>query len=255
MKKIKEIFQQINPFVEHKEQEQPMVPVIQVPPLPEPVIVGENLEAMIREEYLRQQIEETHRDGKETIVPDIQLADSMTDDQDKIKTLQQEDSLSEQDCMNEEIQNTEVNLSPVSIELDLTPIELEAEKFVEPEEEPKIIVNQEPDKEPSLLENRAFVKLAEECTDLMNEFDGYAERLETVEGKMMAEMVVKRMQELLERAGLERIDDVNTGFLILQHKPEPMMPVSEGLAIKEIIQSGLKLENRVFRKAKVIISL
>lgn len=219
MKKIKEIFQQFNPFVEHKEPEQPMVPVIQVPPLPEPVIVGENVEAMIREEYLRQQTEETDRDS-----------------------------------MNQEVQPEEISVSPEIADIHLIPSELETDKLVEPMEEPEITVNQESDKEPSLSENKAFVKLAEECTDLMNEFDGYTERLETDEGKMMAEMVVKRMQELLERAGLARIDD-ETEFSVLRHTPVPMQIVQEGTIIIQTRFPGLAMGNRVYRKSSVIVDL
>ncbi len=104
---------------------------------------------------------------------------------------------------------------------------------------------------PSLLDNKPFVKLTEECLDLMNEFEGYIARLETDEGKMMAEMLVKRFQEMLERSGLQRIDDKNEPFSVLRHIPVPMEPVSEGTLLEKIICSGLALENRVFRKAKV----
>ncbi len=104
---------------------------------------------------------------------------------------------------------------------------------------------------PSLLDNKSFVKLAEECVDAMDEFDGYIERLESDEGKMIAEMIVKRLQELLERSGLQRIDDVNEPFSVLRHIPVPMEPVSEGASLDEIIQAGLALENRTLLKAKV----
>jgi len=105
----------------------------------------------------------------------------------------------------------------------------------------------------SPLENKPFVKLVEECIDLMNEFESYTERLESEEGKMMAQMIVRRLQESLERSGLERIDDEKEPFTILKHKPEPMMPVAEGKTLKGIIAPGLAIENRVFRKAKVLI--
>jgi|GEM_PF-4108440 len=106
---------------------------------------------------------------------------------------------------------------------------------------------------PSLLGNRSFVKLAEECADVMDEFDVYIERLESEEGKMIAKMAVKRLQELLERSGLQRIDDVSEPFSILRHDPVPMMPVSEGKRLEKILQPGLALDNRVFRKARVKI--
>lgn len=104
-----------------------------------------------------------------------------------------------------------------------------------------------------LLKNEAFVKLVEECVDLMNEFDSYTNRLESDESKMIVGLIVKRTQEFLERAGLERIDDVNASFSVLLHTPVPMIPVMEGEPIKKILQGGLMLENRVFVKAKVEI--
>ena len=219
MKKLKEFVQQLKSFIEPDEPEQPIVSANQVPPLPEPVTVGETVEAMIREEYFQRQMEETDRDG-----------------------------------INEEVQSEEISVSPEIADIHLIPSELETDKLVEPLEEPEIIVIQEPEKEPSLSENRAFVKLAEECSDLMNEFDGYAERLETDEGKMMAEMVVKRMQELLERAGLERIDD-ETEFSVLRHTPIPMQIVQEGTTIIQTRFPGLAMGNRVYRKSSVIVDL
>lgn len=104
---------------------------------------------------------------------------------------------------------------------------------------------------PPLLDNRPFVKLAEECVDMMNEFEGYIERLETREGKMMVELIVKRLQELLERSGLHRIDDETELFSVLRHIPIPIESVSEGTPLNGIIRAGLALENRVLRKAKV----
>mgnify|MGYP000942078176 CR=1 FL=1 len=106
----------------------------------------------------------------------------------------------------------------------------------------------------SLLNNRPFVKLTEECIDLMNEFEGYVERLESSEGKMIAGMVVKRFQEILERSGLQRIDDKTETFSLLRHIPVPMKPVPEGSLFNEIVTPGLALETRVLRKARVRIS-
>ena len=108
---------------------------------------------------------------------------------------------------------------------------------------------------PSLLDNRIFIKLVEECVDIMNEFESFIDRMETDEGREVAQMIVRRLQESLERLGLSRIDDVNVPFSILLHNPEPMMPVADGEALEKVLLSGLKIENRVFRKAKVQISV
>lgn len=112
---------------------------------------------------------------------------------------------------------------------------------------------QEVEEKIPLLENEAFIKLVEECVDMMNEFDGYKSRLESDESKMIVELIVKRIQEFLERAGLQRIDDMNEPFSVLRHTPVPMIPVKEGEPIRKILQAGLILDNRVLVKAKVEI--
>jgi len=106
----------------------------------------------------------------------------------------------------------------------------------------------------SLLSNSRFIGLVEECAGLMMEFEGYTDRLETEEGKMIAQLVVQRLQEALERSGLARISDEES-FSILRHTPVPMRPVAEGAPIAEILAFGLAIENRVFRKAKVKVRI
>ena len=106
--------------------------------------------------------------------------------------------------------------------------------------------------QPPLLGNSAFVRLVEECIDIMNEFDRFIGRLESEEGKTMAGLVVQRLQESLERSGLTRISDEER-FAILRHIPVPMVPVVEGVPLAETLVSGLAIENRVFRKAKVTL--
>jgi hypothetical protein len=106
--------------------------------------------------------------------------------------------------------------------------------------------------QPSLLQNHPFIKLVEECIDIMNEFDGYTNRLETEEGRLMAKLVVRHLQESLERSGLSRIENEET-FSILRHVPVPMIPVADGEPLERTVMSGLSIENRVFRKAKVVV--
>jgi molecular chaperone GrpE (heat shock protein) len=252
MKKIRQIIQQLNPFGEQNKPEQQTVPVEPVQPLMETVQVGETVEVMILEEYLRQAAEIPAEN------PDIideaynQAAYSLSFEPEASMDSQNIVNLPKQGSTVEEGKNSEGN-SPTEPEnpeqvSEKTEVEISDDK--EPGNE--IITTEEPDKELSLSENKPFAKLAEECTDLMNEFDGYVERLETVEGKMMAEMVVKRMQELLERAGLERIDD-ESEFSVLRHTPVPMQIVQEGTPIVETRFPGLALGNRVYRKATVKI--
>jgi molecular chaperone GrpE (heat shock protein) len=256
MKKIRQILQQLNPFSEHVEPEKPAVSVNPVQPsVIEPVKVGEIVEAMIQEEYLSQKNEVYSGNIEDTAICGEQLLDALILEQDISVSLQKEESilLTEKDAHDEESKDLAFNFSPESENTEPVQLGEETVTFPEKEIESEISTTEESIQEPTLSDNRPFVKLAEECAGLMNEFDGYNQRLETEEGKMMVELLVKRMQELLERAGLERIDNENEPFSILKHKPDPMMPVAEGATLREIISPGLAIENRVFRKAKVLI--
>jgi hypothetical protein len=106
----------------------------------------------------------------------------------------------------------------------------------------------------SILQNHPFIKLVEECIDIMNEFDGYTNRLETEEGRLLAKLVVRHLQESLERSGLSRIENEET-FSILRHIPVPMTLVADGEPLEKTVMSGLSIENRVFRKAKVVVKV
>lgn len=257
MKKIRQIIQQLNPFGEHLDSEKPAVALHpEQPPLMEPVKVGEAVEAMIQEEYLSRQAEVNSRNGEDTVDIVNQPSDTFELEQDTSIPLQQEESIIAPDlnAPEEESIDSAINLLPEDENPEKVQIAEEAVTIAEKEIESEISTTEEPIRESSLSDNKPFVKLAEECAGLMNEFDGYAERLETEEGKMMTEMVVKRLQELLERVGLERIDN-ETEFSVLRHSPIPMQLVKEGTPIVQTRFPGLVLGNRVYRKATVIVDL
>jgi len=255
MKIIRQILQQLNPFSEHGEPEKPAVSVNPVqPPVIEPVKVGETVEAMIQEEYLSQKNEVYSGNIEDTAICSEQLLDALILEQDISVSLQKEESilLTEKDAPVEESKDSAVDLSTETENAEPVQFQVEAVLPSEMEIEGEIGTTEVLIPEPSLSDNSPFVKLAEECAGLMNEFDGYSERMETDEGKMMAEMVVKRLQELLERAGLERIDN-ETEFSVLRHSPVPMQIVQEGTPIVQTNFPGLALGNRVYRKAKIVI--
>jgi len=253
---IIQFLQQLNLFGGHVEPEKPVVTVNQVqPPLMESVKVGDTIETQIQEEYLSQKNEMYSGNVEGSATTDSQDTDALILDQDISVSRQQEENilLTEKGAPVEDGKDSAVDLSPETENTEPVQLVEEAVTFPEKEIESEISTIEEPFQEPSLSDNRAFVKLAEECVGLMNEFEGYSQRLETDEGKMMVELLVKRMQELLERAGLDRIDDIKEPFSILKHKPEPMMLVAEGEPLKEILTPGLAIDNRVFKKAIICL--
>ena len=139
--------------------------------------------------------------------------------------------------------------SEITLEIESATLDIHEIKSLNPEQ--VFEISNQPKTMPTLLNNKEFVKIVEECVDIMNEFETYMNRLQSEEAKIMGELVIKRLQELLERSGLDRIDDITTPFSILLHTPIPLVPVQEGEPIIKILQPGLILENRVFLKAKI----
>ncbi len=113
-------------------------------------------------------------------------------------------------------------------------------------------VEEEPEPAPSLLQNGPFIKLVEELCEIMKEFDGYSNRVQTEEAKIIVNQILEQLQESLERSGLTRFENENT-YSILRHIPVPMAKINEGETISETLSPGLSIENRIFRKAKVKI--
>ena len=102
----------------------------------------------------------------------------------------------------------------------------------------------------NLLENKPFISIVEELSDIMDEMSQYQERTSTEEGQFLLKLFVERIQEALVRNGLDSMQS-DTLFSLSRHIPFPIVIVKEGTQISKIHAPGLAIENRVFRKAKV----
>lgn len=102
----------------------------------------------------------------------------------------------------------------------------------------------------SLLDNKEYIRLLEECAALIAEFEQYHTRLTSEEGKMMVEMFAQRLREAMLLSGAQSID-CDSAFNILRHTPVPMRYIVNDTPIEEIFETGIAIENRVFVKAKV----
>lgn len=109
---------------------------------------------------------------------------------------------------------------------------------------PEVIVDPPPSP-PSPIDQ----KLAADCADLLNEYNAMLPRMNDAV-RPFAENVVDRLQEMLERNGLDAIDG-ETNFDIVRHKAEPAKNVPQGTPILETLTPGLALGAKVLRRAKV----
>jgi hypothetical protein len=262
MKKLKRLYRKITPFLNTPEPENDPVQVQQIIPDIEPVKVGEELENTIQADQIGLSVDSSQAEVEEIIMEaqtsdenesTVYLPDSPIESDDVISDSTGKDTVhvntplevaqpSEPQMETEEKAKEDVDESAIAKVFE------EKENSIHSEADQSVL----PVSEPVLSDNKPFVKLAEECAELMNEFDGYSERLDTDEGKMMVELVLKRLQEILERCGLERIEN-ETVFSVLRHTPVPMQLVRDGIPVIKTQFPGLALGNRVYRKARVMV--
>lgn len=98
------------------------------------------------------------------------------------------------------------------------------------------------------LDNRPWIGLVEDCVQLLDEMDRDFEHAEP-ERKDLAEHVVLRLSEILERAGVEVIDGEAT-FDRTRHQAPKASP---GMAVVATISPGYAVGRRVLRRAKVVV--
>ncbi|MDO4571691.1 MAG: hypothetical protein Q4D38_15015 [Planctomycetia bacterium] len=120
-------------------------------------------------------------------------------------------------------------------------------------ENPIESVPEEAEKEDSLLDNRPLVKLTENVVRLG---DDIARHLPTLsqEAAEFAQYVSGRLDEMLLRCGVEPIED-ETSFHIVRHQTVPPRNIPNGTPITATLVPGLRLEERVLRRAKVTVEL
>lgn len=100
----------------------------------------------------------------------------------------------------------------------------------------------------SLLDDAAYMALAEKCCDIISELD----TIQTEENADMSDMVKTRIKEALLCSGAEPISD-ESSFDILRHKAEGKSIVRKGTPISATIEPGVAIGDKVMIKAKVEI--
>ena len=100
----------------------------------------------------------------------------------------------------------------------------------------------------SLLDDAAYMALAEKCCDIISELD----TIQTEENADMSDMVKTRIKEALLCSGAEPISD-ESSFDILRHKAEGKSVVRKGTPISTTIEPGIAIGDKVMIKAIVKI--
>lgn len=111
-------------------------------------------------------------------------------------------------------------------------------------------ISQKPE---SLLKNKRWLGMAEECAELFDELDRLFPR--TDPRWEVATHVKNRLAEILTRSGVEFISQDRT-YDIHRHTLIPSNPVAApGTPIKKIISPGFAIGQRVLRPARVQVAL
>lgn len=100
------------------------------------------------------------------------------------------------------------------------------------------------------IDNKPWMKLVEECADLFDELDRHMDALDP-ERREMAEHVCRRLQEILERCGVELIDQE----AMFERRLHQLVGLSVGMspeaATARIISPGFRVGPRILRRARV----
>ncbi len=102
------------------------------------------------------------------------------------------------------------------------------------------------------LDNKPWLELVKECTDFLTEIDEMVPRLVPA-ARPTAEHVRARLMEILERAGVSRIEG-DDRFDIARHQPWPPQRVTQGAIIAETTVPGLAIGPRILKRAKVKVA-
>ncbi len=101
-----------------------------------------------------------------------------------------------------------------------------------------------------LVEDGRWMKLVEECVEVVDELDRHISTFDAPR-REVAEHVVLRIEEVLERSGVEVISDEPI-FDRSRHQPiGASATASPGAAISETLSPGFAVGRRVLRRARV----
>lgn len=102
----------------------------------------------------------------------------------------------------------------------------------------------------SLLEDGRWMKLVEECVELVDDLDEHLGSFDAPRQEV-AGQVILRLEETLGRSGVEIISN-DTIFDRARHKPDADHAATDnGAAVRETLSSGFAVGPRVLRRARV----
>jgi hypothetical protein len=99
------------------------------------------------------------------------------------------------------------------------------------------------------LDNRPWLKLVEENVALFDELDRHRSAFDPARQEV-ADHVICRLQEILERCGVESIS-CDGGFDRSRHQPDGAARVLPGARVTRTLSSGFRVGNRILRRARV----
>lgn len=102
----------------------------------------------------------------------------------------------------------------------------------------------------SLLDNKPYVLLAEQCSQIYEELDKISKQLDDSTILDFIDMQKTRIREALVLSGASLIDEEDS-FDGLKHSALPVNGVANGRTIDSIIESGITIDERVFIKSIV----
>ncbi len=104
--------------------------------------------------------------------------------------------------------------------------------------------------ETSLLEDGHWMKLVEECVEVVNELDDHMSNFDAPR-REVARHVILRLEEVLGRSGVEIIEN-DASFDRARHQQTPASAVTApGAPISETLSPGFAVGPRVLRRARV----
>jgi GrpE len=99
-------------------------------------------------------------------------------------------------------------------------------------------------------DDRAWIQLVEEDVELIDELDRHRSRLDD-SGRALADHVTSRLQEALERSGVEVIEG-DVRYDRMRHAAvQSDRPSLQGAAIAEVVSPGFAIGRQVVRRARV----
>lgn len=129
---------------------------------------------------------------------------------------------------------------------------LRSERLVEAEQNMPIVESPESvTAKPQASSDAAFFDVIKDCADLLIQLEDMEGRLDE-KAKPLAEHVKINLQEIIERAGANRIDG-EVRFDVARHQPVPAKVVAKGSTIKATLGPGYEVGGKIVKRARVVL--